>query len=262
MSTVVRTDQELIDFLTPNPDKPGSLYTQLSRSLTQAIHEGLLEDGDYLLPQRELAQALGVSRVTVRKAIETLVNEGLLRQRQGAGTVVTSGGKQSIHKNLSVLNSFTEDMTARGMKPSSEWVNKVTVQSSPREAMALNLSPGARVGRFTRVRYASETPMAYEIASVPGTIIARAEQVSDSLYDALHAANARPVRALQTMTAHNADAEVARYLKIAPGDAVLYIERQGFDAGNRPVEFTRSWYRGDIYDFVTELSAMPADSSG
>lgn len=252
----LRTDQDLIAFLTPDPARPGSLYTQLARSLTQAIHESLLKDGDYLLPQRELAQALGVSRVTVRKAIETLVDEGLLRQRQGAGTVVTAGGKQSIHKNLSVLNSFTEDMAMRGMQPASEWVSRQTLQSSPREAMALNLSPGARVGRFTRVRFASETPMAYEIASVPASIIGDAERVGESLYAALGQVRARPVRALQTMTAHNADAEVARYLKIAPGDAVLYIERQGFDAGNRPVEFTRSWYRGDIYDFVTELSAV------
>lgn len=258
MATAPLNDQDLIDFLTPNPDRPGSLYTQLSRSLSQAIHEGLLKDGDFLLPQRELAVALGVSRVTVRKAIEALVNEGLLRQRQGAGTVVTSGERKSIHKNLSVLNSFTEDMITRGLKPSSEWVSRITVQSSPREAMALNLSPGSRVGRYTRVRFASETPMAYEIASVPGSIIADASDVNVSLYQALDEANARPVRALQTMTAHNADAEVARHLNIAPGDAVLYIERQGFDGSNRPVEFTRSWYRGDIYDFVTELSAMPA----
>lgn len=255
MSSIpVRGDRELIAFLTPNPNQAGSLYTQLARSLSQAIHEGLLKDGDYLLPQRELAEALGVSRVTVRKAIETLVSEGLLRQRQGAGTVVTSGGKQSIHKNLSVLNSFTEDMAMRGMRPSSRWVSRQTLQSSPREAMALNLSPGARIGRFTRVRFASETPMAYEIATVPTSIIGDAEKVGDSLYQALDIVHARPVRALQTMTAHNADAEVARYLKVAPGDAVLYIERQGFDSNNRPVEFTRSWYRGDIYDFVTELS--------
>lgn len=254
--TTVRNEQELIEFLRPDVSRPGSLYTQLSRSLTQAIHEGLLKDGDYLLPQRELADVLGVSRVTVRKAIEALVSEGLLRQRQGAGTVVTAGGKQSIHKNLSVLNSFTEDMQMRGMTPSSEWVSRSTVQASPREAMALNLSPGTGVSRFVRVRFASETPMAYEIASVPTSIIASADQVRDSLYAELGKANARPVRALQTMTAHNADAEVARFLKIVPGDAVLYIERQGFDANNRPVEFTRSWYRGDIYDFVTELSTV------
>lgn len=253
MNTKIRKEQELLEFLRPDSSRAGSLYTQLARSLSQAIHEGMLEDGDFILPQRDLAEALGVSRVTVRKAIESLVNEGLLIQRQGAGTMVTRGSKQSIHKNLAVLNSFTEDMRSRGMVPSSTWVSRTTVQASPKEAMALNLSPGSLVSRFIRVRYASETPMAYEIASVPASIIADAEQVQDSLYSTLEHNQARPVRALQTMTAQNADNAVADFLKVVPGDAVLYIERQGFNQSNAPVEFTRSWYRGDIYDFVTEL---------
>jgi GntR family transcriptional regulator len=253
MNTKIRNDQELLDFLRPDSNRTGSLYTQLARSLSQAIHEGMLEDGDYILPQRDLAEALGVSRVTVRKAIESLVNEGMLIQRQGAGTMVTRGQKQSIHKNLAVLNSFTEDMKSRGMQPSSTWVSRITVQASPKEAMALNLSPGSLVSRFTRVRFASETPMAYEIASVPASIIADANSVDDSLYTKLDENGARPVRALQTMTAQNADNAVADFLKVVPGDAVLYIERQGFSHANSPVEYTRSWYRGDIYDFVTEL---------
>lgn len=243
----------LIDFLRPDPGRPGSLYVQLARALTQAIHEGLLEDGEYLMPQRDLATALGVSRVTVRKALETLVEQGLLTQRQGAGTQVQRGEHGAIHKNLSVLNSFTEDMTARGMQPRSEWLRRDRVQASPREAMALNLSPGAQLTRYARIRFASDVPMAYEVASVPGDIIQSVDEVDSSLYEALQRHQARPVRALQTMTARNADQQVADYLGMTPGEAVLYIERQGFDQDNRPVEYTRSYYRGDIYDFVAEL---------
>ncbi|WLD58793.1 GntR family transcriptional regulator [Salinispirillum sp. LH 10-3-1] len=247
------TTEAIIEYLKPDPSKTGSLYVQLARSMTQAIHEGLLKDGDYLMPQRELAVALEVSRVTVRKAIESLVQQGLLVQKQGAGTLVTARGSESIHKNLSVLNSFTEDMSARGMTPRSEWVSRDLVQASPKEAMALNLSPGNRICRFGRVRFANELPMAYEIAATPGDIIRSVDEVEDSLYAALQARNARPVRALQTMTARNVDKQIAEHLKMSPGDAVLYIERQGFDQHNRPVEFTRSYYRGDIYDFVVEL---------
>jgi GntR family transcriptional regulator len=254
VSINVNTSTELLDYIRPDSEKPGSLYTQLSRSLSQAIHEGMLEDGDFLLPQRELAELLGVSRVTIRKAVESLVKEGLLVQRQGAGTMVTRGQKQHIHKNLAVLNSFTEDMEARGMVPSSTWVARATTQASPKEAMALNLSPGSLVSRFTRIRHASETAMAYEITSVPAYIIADANEVGDSLYAYLDEKKARPVRALQTMTATNADKTVAEFLSIAPNDAVLYIERQGFAENDSPIEFARSWYRGDIYDFVTELS--------
>lgn len=254
MSINVNKSTELLDYIRPDTNKPGSLYTQLSRSLSQAIHEGILEDGDFLLPQRELAEQLGVSRVTIRKAVESLVQEGLLMQRQGAGTMVTRGEKQLIHKNLAVLNSFTEDMELRGMVPTSTWVSRETTQASPKEAMALNLSPGGLVSRFTRIRHASDTPMAYEIASVPAYIIADANAVGDSLYSFLDEKKARPVRALQTMTATNADKVVADFLNIVPNDAVLYIERQGFAINDSPIEFTRSWYRGDIYDFVTELT--------
>jgi len=254
VSAKIRLDPALIDFLRPDVSRSGSLYTQLARSLTQAIDEGLLLDGDFILPQRDLAEALGVSRVTVRKAIECLVAEGLLSQRQGAGTVVTRRAQVLIRKNIAVLNSFTDDMVARGLAPSSSWVARVTVQASVKEAQALNLSPGDLVSRFTRVRYASATPMAYEIATVPGNLVPNALAVGDSLYHALEALDARPIRAVQTMTAINAEPAVGQALKINTPDAVLYIERQGFDGTDKPVEFTRSWYRGDLYNFVAELN--------
>jgi len=243
----------LIEFLKPDNNQSGALYVQLARSLTQAIHEGMLQDGDYLLPQRELAEALGISRVTVRKAIESLVDQGLLTQRQGSGTIVNASENKSIHKNLAVLNSFTEDMNSRGMNPSSRWVSRDLVMASPKEAMALNLSPGDRVCRFTRIRSAGDMPMAFETASIPASLIQDPYEVDESLYESLDQKNARPHRALQSITAQNCDNQIAEYLRIAPGDAVLYIERQGFDLQEKPVEFTRSYYRGDVYDFVTEL---------
>ncbi len=244
---------DLLDFIRPDPNKDGSLYVQLTRSITQAIHEQILKPGDYLPPQRDMAEKLNISRVTVRKAIEVLEGQGLVVQRQGAGTIISAKQEQaSIHKNLSVLNSFTEDMKQRGMEPNSKWIDRSVVIASPKEAIALNLSPGMTVNRFVRVRFASDIPMAFETASVPEDLIDSVDTV-ESLYLSLEKNNARPIRALQTITAQNADKHVAQYLQISPGDAVLYIERQGFDGNNRPVEFTRSFYRGDIYDFVTEL---------
>jgi len=96
--------------------------------------------------------------------------------------------------------------------------------------------------------------MAYEIATVPGNLVPNALAVGDSLYHALEALDARPIRAVQTMTAINAEPAVGQALKINTQDAVLYIERQGFDGTDKPVEFTRSWYRGDLYNFVAELN--------
>ena len=81
--------ENLIDFLKPSSDSSESLYKQLSRSLNNAIQEGLLRPGDALIPERDLAASLKMSRITVRKAIDQLVEIGLLIKRQGAGTVVS-----------------------------------------------------------------------------------------------------------------------------------------------------------------------------
>ncbi len=100
----------LINFLRPSDDSSESLYKQLSRSLNSAIQEGILKPGDALMPERDLATNLKMSRITVRKAIDQLVEIGLLTKRQGAGTVVSENVDLVLHKNLSSLNSFTADM--------------------------------------------------------------------------------------------------------------------------------------------------------
>ena len=108
--------ENLIDFLKPSNDSSESLYKQLSRSLNNAIQEGLLRPGDALIPERDLAASLKMSRITVRKAIDQLVEIGLLIKRQGAGTVVSENVDLVLHKNLSSLNSFTADMKKRGLE--------------------------------------------------------------------------------------------------------------------------------------------------
>ncbi len=100
----------LINFLRPSSDSSESLYKQLSRSLNSAIQEGLLKPGDSLIPERDLATNLKMSRITVRKAIDQLVDIGMLIKTQGAGTVVAENVDIVLHKNLSSLNSFTADM--------------------------------------------------------------------------------------------------------------------------------------------------------
>ncbi|AJQ92571.1 GntR family transcriptional regulator [Gynuella sunshinyii] len=253
MSVAAKDQHKLIEFLKPNPNHSGSLYVQLTRALTLAIAEGLLKEGDFLMPQRDLAAALGVSRVTLRKAIDNLEQQGLLEQRQGAGTIIKANKTPPIQKNLAVLNSFTDDMHARGMKPSSLWVNREHVAPSPKEALALNLSFGEKIFRLTRVRNANDVPIAFELAATPAGLMESLDSIDESLYQALERYQARPVRALQSIAAQNCDSQVASFLQISPGDAVLYIERKAFDHNNRPVEFTRCYFRGDLYDLVTEL---------
>ena len=227
------------------------LYQQLREHVLRMIRSGQLEPGGALPAERTLAEMLGVSRLTVRKALDSLVAEGVLLRRQGSGTFVA----RRFEQPLSYLSGFSQDMRARGMVPGSKQVRRSMGQATPEEALALSLSPGETVARICRVRTADDRPMAIECAVLPAEFVPNAEDVGDSLYNYLKARGLRPVRALQRLRAVAAPEEEARQLGIAPGDPVLYIQRISFLPGGRPLEFTRSHYRGDRYDFVTELRA-------
>ena len=125
--------------------------------------------------------------------------------------------------------------------------------ATPDEALALALSPGARVSRLRRLRLADGKPMCVEQASLPYEHLPDPETVERSLYAVLEQRGSLPVRALQRLRAQPLDEEHARLLHVTPGAACLYIERRSFLTDGRPVEFVRSYYRGDSYDFVAEL---------
>lgn len=224
------------------------LYLQLQRLLRSAIERHVLGPDEALPPERDLAEAYNVSRVTVRKALDGLVHARLLTRRQGAGTFVAA----RVEKNFATISSFTEDMLSRGRQPHSEWLSRSEGTVMPEEALALGLGPGSPVYRLSRIRYADGESMALEYATVPKDSLESLDAIGDSLYDAL--GESRPVRVLQRLRAVLFMPEQAELLGIEPGSAGLEIERRGFAASGRTVEFTKSYYRGDAYDFVAELS--------
>jgi GntR family transcriptional regulator len=231
---------------------PAPLYRQLQRALREAISSRVLAPDDALPAEREFADELGVSRITVRKALDGLVGEGLLIRRQGAGTFVAA----RVEKNFSKLSSFTEDMISRGRAPHSAWLSRAEGQVTPEESLTLGLSPGAPVYRFHRIRYADGAPMALEYSTLPAFCMPSPDFVEASLYEALEKTGHRPVRALQRLRAVLFTDEQAELLGVAPRDAGLLIERRGFLKDGRTVEVTQSYYRGDAYDFVAELNAL------
>ena len=226
------------------------LYQQLQRALRQAIETRLIGPDDALPPERDIAEDFHISRITVRKAIDGLVSEGLLMRRQGAGTFVCA----RVEKNFSKLTSFSEDMRARGRTPRSVWLRKSEGSVTPEEALTLRSSPGTPVYRFHRIRYADDAPMSIEYATVLASCLPSLDAVESSLYEALERAGNRPVRALQRLRAVLFTAEQAKLLQIRERDAGLLVERVGFMKDGRAMEFTQSYFRGDIYDFVAELS--------
>ena len=235
------------------PGDPAPLYIQLQTILREAIKRRVLPPNSAILPERELAEEYSVSRITVRKALEGLAEEGLLTRRRGAGSFVAGS---RVEKNFSMLSSFSEDMASRGRRPHSVWVSRSTGNVTPTESLSLGLSPGAVVYRFTRIRYADDTPMALEYATVPGYCLPSLEAVGQSLYEALGKAGHRPARALQRLRAVVFTPEQAEALGVPLGEAGLLIERRGFLRDGRACEFTISYYRGDAYDVVAELSDL------
>lgn len=232
-------------------DDPTPLYLQLQKGLRNAIENRVVQADAAIPTERELAEEFDISRITVRKAVDGLVSEGLLSRRRGAGTFVVA---PRVEKNFSRLTSFSEDMVSRGRRPHSAWVSKSEGAVTPEEAMSLGLSPGSSVYRFHRIRFADDLPMALEFATVPGYCLPSVDAVGASLYEALERAGHLPVRALQRLRAVNFTADHAEPLGVAPGDAGLFIERRGFLVDGRTAEFTQSYYRGDAYDLVAELN--------
>ena len=231
----------------------GPLYLRLRQALEEAIQSGKLGHGDALPAERDLADFLSVSRVTVRKAVDDLVRDGLLVRRQGSGTFVKKPVSR-VQQPLSRLTSFTEDMARRGLDTRSEWLERGLFHPSPEEMMMLGLPAGTMVARIGRLRIAKDMPLAIERASLSTEFLADPESVTTSLYAELEKKGARPVRAIQRISACTVKEPEAGLLAVPVGAAGLSIERISYLASGRVVEFTRSLYRGDTYDFVAELT--------
>jgi GntR family transcriptional regulator len=232
------------------------LFENIGAVLRREIVAGRFAQSDVLPGERELSQALKVSRTTLRRAIAGLIEEGLLVHRHGAGTFVRRSPPH-VEQPLSRLTSFTEDMRLRGLVASSKVIERGVFLPTPEESMMLDIALSETVFRLSRLRLADGAPMAIERAAVPMRFLGDADRVGDSLYAALEAAGYRPVRGVQRLRAVVVGAAEAAALEIAEGQPALDIQRVAYVSDGRRVEFTRSTYRSDTYDFVAELTLPP-----
>jgi GntR family transcriptional regulator len=231
-------------------DNRQPLYRQVQSAIRDAIASRVLKPADALPPERELAELFAVSRITIRKAISGLVSEGVLDTHHGSGNFVRS----KVEKNFAQLTSFTEEMASRGMRASNHWVGRSEGKVRPEEALTLRASPGTAVYRFKRLRLADDSPMSIENTTILAECLPSIDAVEHSLYAALKKTGNRPMRALQRLSALILNVEQAALLGAKAGDAGLLVERVGFNSKGAAIEYSQSWYRGDTYDFVAELS--------
>jgi GntR family transcriptional regulator len=233
----------------PDPQAASPLYMQLAHKLAQAIREGRYNADEALPSERVLSESLGLSRVTARKAIDRLVEQGLVIRKRGSGNYIAP----KLEQPLSRLTSFSEELHQRGFKPSSRWLARGFSLAAPDEQLRLGLGTGERVARLERLRLADTLVMACEVSVLPETVLPDPQAVEVSLYAHLAKLGRAPVRALQHIRAINADPKLASRLEVPVGQAVLFITRVGFLESGQAVELTHSYCRSDYYDFVAEM---------
>lgn len=235
--------------LAPDAQNSTPLYLQLAARLATAIHAGAWSAGEALPSERSLSEGVGVSRITARKAIALLVEQGLIRRVRGAGSFITP----RVEDPLSRLTGFTKKMEQRGFKPDSVWLAREVRTASRDEMVQLGLSPGAGVASLRRLRRADGIVMAVEHSTLPASVVPQPLAIGASLYRYLEERGTSVVRALQHFRAVNAGAEIARLMGIAPRAALLVITRIGYSSDQRAIELTDTYCRDDYYDFVAEL---------
>ncbi|HET7476128.1 MAG TPA: GntR family transcriptional regulator [Dermatophilaceae bacterium] len=211
-----------------------------------------LQPHDTLPSERDLMQELGVSRMTVRRAIELLGRRGLVYQVHGSGTFVAD--PEVVTKTLR-LTSFTEDMVARGLTPSTK-IRSAQVAPAPDEvARRLRIAPQTQILTLERLRLADGQPMALEAVRLPPVGVDwSALDLTSSLYAQMESLGTTVQRAAQTIEAVNLDRDQAHALDQPVGAAALRVTRVSYTEAGRPVELAQTIYRGDRYDFDVVIS--------
>jgi GntR family transcriptional regulator len=240
-----------------DPASPVPKYFQLREILLDLIEGGELRVGAAIPSERELCQRYGLSRMTVRQAVDHLVSEGRLYRVPGKGTFVA---RPKIEMSLR-MSSFTEDMVRRGMHPGSRDLDRRVIRAGGYLARSLGIAAGTDVHYVERLRTADGEPMALERSHIPVTVAPdlNAQQLSDrSLYDLLE--NRYGVvldGGEQSIEAGIVDPADAELLDLPRGSAVLLLQRRSY-AGGTCVELAVSTYRADRYQLRTSLETPAA----
>ncbi len=235
-------------------DSAVPMFEQIKERLERAIAAGELAVNERIPSERELSVQYGVSRMTIRQAIGALARSGALYARSGKGTYVA---EHKIEGPLQRLTSFTEDMLARGLRPSSRVLEAERIGAPLEIAEALGLPPGAELVRIRRLRLADDEPLALETAQLPHTRcpgLLTHDLAGRSLYEVLHTEYGIGLsRARQTIEAATPDDDERSLLHLPDGVPVLRIRRLTHAADDSPIEFVRAVYRGDRYQLGVEL---------
>jgi GntR family transcriptional regulator len=229
------------------------MYVWIRETLRGEITQGAFRRGERLPSEHELASRFNVSRMTVRKSIEDLIDEGLLYRRHGVGTFVAYPHLERDHTRLT---SFFDRAKGDGIQTAVTLLILETIPARPKVARALDIAPGDLVIRVKTLRFADEIPITVHDAHIPHKLFA---SILDENLEAQHLwtlfekCGYKVKRAIQKIEAREATKELSHLMDIKEGAPILFKERTVYADDGTPVEFTYCYNRGDIYSLTVSL---------
>lgn len=232
---------------------PVPLYFQISSRLERAIRDGVIPAGARLENEISIGEHLGLSRPTIRRAIQELVGKGLLVRRRGIGTQVV----QARVSRPVELTSLHEDLTRGGHTVTTSVLSLEHIPADTETAERLNVEAGTEISRIRRLRSADGTPMAILENLLPPEFrdLTTADLERQGLYEIMRARGVTIKIANQTIGARRTQGDEHELLDIAKGSPLLTMDRVVFDHGGRVVEAGHHCYRPDLYSFEATLVA-------
>lgn len=228
------------------------IYIKIHNQLRENIEDGKWKVGEKIPAERELAGQFNVSRMTLRQAIQELVDEGILERRVGSGTFVAN---RKVQERMSGVTSFTDLMKSLGKVPSSTTISYHLTIPSQVEIEKLDLKEGDQVVRMERIRSGNDVPICFEVATIPASLVKglSKEEVTTSFWETLeHKVHLYPGHAVQHISATKANERIATYLNVKRGDPLLRMTQLSYLQDGTPFEYVHTQYVGSRFEFVLE----------
>lgn len=227
-------------------------YHQLKEILRRAIETEQIKPGENIPPERELGERYKISRITVRKAIEQLIYEGMLYREQGRGTFVS---RSRIIHPMKIL-SFTEDMQQRGFKPGTKILETKIISGDKEISQCLAINANEEIAMISRIRLANNEPIAIETSYLPHRLypnILQEDLTGSFIRLTEQKYHLRLAKATQVIDVSLPSEQEKKILKINEGVPVFLVKRASYLENNQTVEFLKAVYRGDRYKFTMHL---------
>lgn len=237
------------------------LHKQISDWLKKEIESGSLSENEKLPSENDLSEKFDVSRVTIRRALQTLENEQLIYRCQGLGSFVTD---QRTHQSFSILNDFSEEIAGSGMKASSKVISfeQQNIEDRSNIQSYLDIQNQKVAVKIDRLRLGDGEPIAFDITWMPvfyGQLVENFDLGNTTIFSILENEYEIPIeRGCYRIEATLADKNLAHHLQVEEQSPLLQINRISYTVGDKPVYFQKRYYRNDkiVFELMAERGTL------